>query len=118
MEEKEKVTVEDTEEKTKKQKKNKKDEEIEILKQKLEAEHDLLLRTAAEFDNFKKRTERERLTVAEFAKANVIKELLPILDKIDRNICIKQLEYKCEHLSIFLCRNITQSIAENCTETS
>ena len=44
----------------------------------------MLLRTAAEFDNFKKRTERERAGVAEYAKANVIKELLPILDNIDR----------------------------------
>ena len=84
MEEKEKVTVEDTEEKTKKQKNNKQDEEIEILKQKLEAEHDLLLRTAAEFDNFKKRTERERISTAEYSKASVLKILLPIIDNIDR----------------------------------
>ena len=72
-------------------KKNKKDIEIENLKaelDKLKAElgqkNDLLLRTAAEFDNFKKRTEREKLTVAEFAKAGLIKQLLPILDNIDR----------------------------------
>ncbi|MBR4123828.1 MAG: nucleotide exchange factor GrpE [Clostridia bacterium] len=65
-------------------KKSKKDAEIENLKTELESKNDLLLRTAAEFDNFKKRTERERTGVAEFAKANVIKELLPILDNIDR----------------------------------
>ena len=70
--------------KEKKPKKSKKDIEIENLKAELESKNDLLLRTAAEFDNFKKRTERERLTVAEFAKANIIKELLPILDNIDR----------------------------------
>ena len=68
----------------KKEKKSKKDAEIEKLKAELESKNDLLLRTAAEFDNFKKRTERERLGIAEFAKANVIKELLPILDNIDR----------------------------------
>lgn len=68
----------------KKEKKSKKDAEIEKLKAELESKNDLLLRTAAEFDNFKKRTERERLSVAEYAKANVIKELLPILDNIDR----------------------------------
>ncbi|MBO5090383.1 MAG: nucleotide exchange factor GrpE [Clostridia bacterium] len=65
-------------------KKNKKDIEIENLKAELEAKNDLLLRTAAEFDNFKKRSEREKLTVAEFAKAGLIKQLLPILDNIDR----------------------------------
>ncbi len=65
-------------------KKNKKDLEIEALKTELAEKSDLLLRTAAEFDNFKKRTEREKLTVAEFAKAGLIKQLLPILDNIDR----------------------------------
>ncbi len=65
-------------------KKNKKDIEIENLKAELEAKNDLLLRTAAEFDNFKKRTEREKSAVAEFAKAGLIKQLLPILDNIDR----------------------------------
>ena len=65
-------------------KKNKKDLEIETLKQELEQKNNLLLRTAAEFDNFKKRTEREKTTVAEFAKAGLIKQLLPILDNIDR----------------------------------
>lgn len=68
----------------KKEKKNKKDVEIERLKAELEKKNDLLLRTAAEFDNFKKRTERERAGVAEYAKAQLIKQLLPILDNIDR----------------------------------
>ncbi len=83
MDEKEKVTP-TTEEKPKKPKKNKKDEEIEALKEKLNAEHDLLLRTAAEFDNFKKRTERERIQTAEYSKALILKKLLPIIDNIDR----------------------------------
>ena len=71
-------------EKEKKEKKSKKDAECDKIKAELEAKNDLLLRTAAEFDNFKKRTERERASVAEYAKANVIKELLPILDNIGR----------------------------------
>ena len=79
--------VENTEEvkpEPKKEKKSKANAELEKVKAELESKNDLLLRTAAEFDNFKKRTERERLSVAEFAKANIIKELLPILDNIDR----------------------------------
>lgn len=68
----------------KKDKKPKKNAEVEKLKAELEAKNDLLLRTAAEFDNFKKRTERERAGISEFAKANVIKQILPILDNIDR----------------------------------
>lgn len=85
MEEKDKVTAEEIgTEKPKKAKKNKKDEEIEALEAKLAAEHDLLLRTAAEFDNFKKRTERERIQTAEYSKATILKKLLPIIDNIDR----------------------------------
>ncbi len=68
----------------KEKKKSKKDSEIEALKAELESKNDLLIRTAAEFDNFKKRTERERASVAEYAKAGIIKQILPILDNIDR----------------------------------
>ncbi len=65
-------------------KKSKKEQEIELLKEEVEKNKDLLLRTAAEFDNYKKRTEREKAMVAEFAKAGIVKELLPILDNIER----------------------------------
>lgn len=68
----------------KEKKKNKKDEEIESLKKELDAKSDLLMRTAAEFDNYKRRTEREKAGVAEYAKATLIKQLLPIIDNIDR----------------------------------
>lgn len=68
----------------KEKKKSKKESEIEKLQAELDAKNDLLVRTAAEFDNFKKRTERERAAISEFAKAQVIKQLLPILDNIDR----------------------------------
>lgn len=94
MAEENKVTTEETVEpeveKTetpkpeKKEKKSKTNAETQKLKAELEQKNDLLLRTAAEFDNFKKRTERERASFAEYAKAHVIKELLPILDNIDR----------------------------------
>ncbi len=68
----------------KEKKKSKKDAELEALRKELNAKNDQLMRTAAEFDNFKKRTERERASIAEFAKAGLIKQLLPILDNIDR----------------------------------
>ena len=77
----------DTEEKTeapKKEKKTKKNAELEKVKQELEHQKDLLLRTAAEFDNYKKRTEKEKISTAEHAKASVMKNLLPILDNADR----------------------------------
>ncbi|MBQ7725696.1 MAG: nucleotide exchange factor GrpE [Clostridia bacterium] len=75
---------EKTSEKPKKEKKSKKDAETETLKAELEKTKELLLRTAAEFDNFKKRTEREKASIAEYTRASLIKKLLPILDNIDR----------------------------------
>lgn len=68
----------------KKEKKPKKNAELEKTREELEATKDMLLRTAAEFDNFKKRTEREKLSTAEYAKASVMKNLLPILDNAER----------------------------------
>ncbi len=70
----------------KKAKKTKKNEETEKLNEELLKTKDLLARTAAEFDNFKKRTERERLSVAEYAKAGQFKEFLPILDNAGRAV--------------------------------
>jgi len=45
---------------------------------------DRLLRTAAEFDNYRKRTDRERRELIEAAAANLIEDLLPILDDLER----------------------------------
>lgn len=80
---KEKEEKNEKAEKTEK-KKSKKELEIEKLKSELDSKNDLLIRTAAEFDNYKKRTERERLSIAQYAKAEMAKKLLPILDNIDR----------------------------------
>ena len=136
MAEETKAAVEETETKAeakeKKEKKSKKDLEIEKLKAELESKNDLLLRTAAEFDNFKKRTERERSSVAEFAKANVIKELLPILDNIDRaalmedktsadyikgiELIVKQLEALGSKLQIVELAKVGDVFDPNCHE--
>ena len=45
---------------------------------------DLLLRKTAEFDNFRKRTERERQQFAESAAVDIIEELLPLVDDLER----------------------------------
>ena len=90
MAENEKTTQETVEaepvKEEKKPKKAKKNDENEKLKAELDSVKDLLSRTAAEFDNFKKRTERERLSVAEYAKAGLFKEFLPVLDNAGRAI--------------------------------
>jgi molecular chaperone GrpE len=45
---------------------------------------DLLLRKTAEFDNFRKRVERERQAVNESAAVDLITELLPLVDDLER----------------------------------
>ena len=56
----------------------------ERLQGELDKVNDVLLRTAAEFDNYKKRTDREKITTAEFAKAQLLKKILPCVDNFDR----------------------------------
>ena len=46
--------------------------------------YDRLLRKTAEFDNYRKRIERERQAQAESAAADVLKELLPLVDDLER----------------------------------
>jgi len=46
--------------------------------------HDLLLRKAAELENYKKRTERDRASLQQAAAADLIQELLPLADDLER----------------------------------
>jgi molecular chaperone GrpE len=46
--------------------------------------YDLLLRKTAEFDNYRKRTERDRQSLSDAAAASIIEELLPLIDDLER----------------------------------
>lgn len=58
--------------------------ELEKTQQELEETRDKLLRLAAEFENFKKRMERERGLALKYAEESIIKELLPAIDNLER----------------------------------
>ena len=45
---------------------------------------DLLLRKSAEFDNYRKRVERDRQASSEVAAASMLEELLPLVDDLER----------------------------------
>ena len=45
---------------------------------------DRVKRQMAEFDNFRKRTEKEKSTMFEMGASDIIKKLLPIVDNFDR----------------------------------
>jgi len=63
----------------KKDKKDKKDEQIKDL-------NDRLLRNLAEFDNFRKRTEREKAQMFEIGAKSIIEKILPTIDNFERAI--------------------------------
>lgn len=46
--------------------------------------YDRLLRKTAEFDNYRKRIERERQAASEAAAADLVKDLLPLVDDLER----------------------------------
>ena len=50
--------------------------------------YDLLLRKTAEFDNYRKRIERERTSVQQSAAADLISELLPLVDDLERALSV------------------------------
>ena len=54
------------------------------LKKERDELKELVVRRQAEFDNFRKRTEKERSEYVQYAGAEIVKEVLPILDDFDR----------------------------------
>ncbi len=57
---------------------------VEELRREKDALHDRLLRTAAEFDNYRKRVERERREFMDQTTADVVAGLLPVVDNLER----------------------------------
>ncbi len=71
----------------KKEKKDKRDEKIEELTE-------LLKRNMAEFDNFRKRTEKEKSAMYEIGARSVIEKLLPVVDNFERGLATMSEEDK------------------------
>ena len=63
----------------KKEKKDKKDEKIEEL-------NDRLIRQMAEFDNFRKRSEREKSQMFDFGAKDIVEKILPVIDNMERGL--------------------------------
>lgn len=59
-------------------------EALQQLQEKLDAEHEAHLRLAAEYDNFRKRTQKEKDTSYANGKADAISKLLPVYDNLER----------------------------------
>ena len=99
----------------KKKKKNKKEEKVKVVKKELTSEekisqlNDKHLRLFAEFENFKKRTAKERMDLYKTAGEDVLTALLPVLDDFERSIKANQ---KQEDEGVILIYNKLKSILE------
>ena len=76
--------TEEKEEKKKKSKKDKKDAQIEGLAEKLDEISDKHLRLQAEFDNFRRRTVKEKADLIKSGGESVLVTLLPVVDDFER----------------------------------
>jgi molecular chaperone GrpE len=65
------------------------EERLKAAEEKAEVNYESLLRVTADFENYKKRIEREMSDVRKFANESLIKELLPIVDNLERALAIE-----------------------------
>lgn len=56
------------------------------LESKLKEQHDKYLRLSAEFDNYRKRMLKERMELTQYAAADILTKILPVLDDFERAI--------------------------------
>ena len=83
---KEKAPKKEKGEKKKSKKEDKKDDKSEKLQKELDEKNEQYLRLAAEYDNFRRRSQREKEALYGECKATVIKELLGVIDNFERCI--------------------------------
>ncbi|MBI4429170.1 MAG: nucleotide exchange factor GrpE [Ignavibacteriales bacterium] len=72
---------------------------LEAAEQQVSQYKDLLLRKAAEFENYKKRIENESATIVKFANEDLITEILPVLDDLERSLKSAELAKNNDALS-------------------
>jgi molecular chaperone GrpE len=105
------AATEDTEKQTKSEKKKQKklDETVSALEAKLEAKekeiaelNDRYMRMAAEYDNFRKRSAKEKDGIYSDAYADALKAILPIIDNLERALMFSDGEALTEGVKMTL----------------
>ena len=84
----EEAVEENKEETPKKEKKfgKKKDKAVEKLEEKVRELEDMRVRQLAEFENFRKRSEKEKSQMFEVGAKSVIEKILPVMDNFERGL--------------------------------
>jgi molecular chaperone GrpE len=60
------------------------DEKLVAAQEEIAGYQDKILRAAAEFDNYKKRMERDRNAAMKYAGEHILREILPVVDNLER----------------------------------
>ncbi len=122
--EKDEITLEETEvaceepSKAEKKKSKKQDakicelqKELDEVKAKLAEADDKYLRLAAEYDNFRRRSQKEKEGVYTDAYSDAMKELLPVLDNLDRAVGCEDAAALKEGLALIL-KSFSESLVK------
>lgn len=64
--------------------------ELTQAKAKADEHYDHLLRLQADFDNYRKRTQKEKTEIIKYASERIVSELLPVLDNFERAVSAAQ----------------------------
>ena len=94
--------------------------ELEEKENLLKEKEERYLRMYAEFENYKKRTEKEKQNTALYAKADVVEMLLPVIDSMENAITIETADENLkqgislmfEQIKIFLEKNGVEEIGK------
>lgn len=94
--------------------------ELEEKENLLKEKEERYLRMYAEFENYKKRTEKEKQNTALYAKADVVEMLLPVIDSMENAIAIETADENLkqgislmfEQIRIFLEKNGVEEIGK------
>lgn len=99
--EEEKLEKDEKKEKIKKEKKDHKDHKIEKLKKEIEEYKEQSLRDKAELINYRKRKDEEVVRMLKYANEDLVKELLPTIDNLERALKLEE-DAESEDVSKFL----------------
>ena len=87
-------TKEDVKENTSEKEAEKKEKKEPTVEDQLKDARDQLLRTAAEYANFRARSAKEKEQTYSNAKGDVITEILPVIDNLERAVNAEQSDYE------------------------
>ena len=72
--------------------------------------YDRLLRRTAEFDNYRRRVERERSELLEFAGMEAVRELLPVLDDLERALKVESADREYAKGMELICQRLLETL--------